>query len=34
MPTAATTIVLAAVLLPCVLYVWLALRELPNVKSG
>ena len=33
MLTAATAIVLTAVLLPCVLYVWLALRERPNVKS-
>jgi Na+/proline symporter len=33
MPTSATVLVLAAVLLPCVLYMWLAFRERPNVKS-
>ena len=33
MPLSATILVLAAVLLPCGLYVWLALKERPNVRS-
>lgn len=33
MPTVATVLVFAAILLPCVLYVSLALRERPRVKS-
>lgn len=33
MPITASILVYAAVLLPCLLYVWLAMRERPNVKS-
>lgn len=33
MPLAATFLVTAAILLPCVFYVWLALRERPYIKS-
>jgi len=33
MPLGATILVFAAILLPCVLYIWLALKERPHVKS-
>jgi len=33
MPMSATILVLGAVLLPCLLYVWLALKERPHVRS-
>lgn len=33
MPLVATILVFAAILLPCGLYVWLAIRERPHVKS-